>query len=136
MEKTISAAVDRLDIARLLRVVAERLPQEADRLGQRRIGDERILPDRIDQLLARDDLAWPRDEQAEHADDARRQRYFLAGAPEQLVRRIEDEGAEVRFHNKFKESSALLQRFSRLRAPGSCLLAAEAHHVALRDQVD
>ena len=56
-DEAVAAAVDRLDVARRLRVVAERLAQEADGFGERRVRDEGVLPDAVEELLPRHDLA-------------------------------------------------------------------------------
>ncbi len=106
--------MNRLDIGGLLRVVAERLAQEADRLGQRRVGNERVLPHRFDQLLLRDNPTRTGDEDVEDAENAGWQRNFAAIPREQLMRPIEHERTKFGLHKKFRKSSALLQRFSRL----------------------
>ena len=93
-DEAVAAPVQRLDVRRRLRVVAERLAQHADRLGQRRVGDERVLPDRVDQLLPVDDLAGALQQQLEHAEHARRQRDLRAVAAQQPAVRIEGERAE------------------------------------------
>ena len=110
-DEAVAAAVERLNVDGLLRIVAERLSERADRLGERRIGDERILPDRVDQILPRDHLTRPRDEVSEHAKDPGRQRDLAAGAPQQAVGRVEGKWAE-RDHPRpiLRESSGLLRR--------------------------
>ena len=64
--------MERLDVGRRLGVIAERLAQHADGFRQRGVGDERVLPDPIDQVLARHHLAGALEQQLEDADDARR----------------------------------------------------------------
>ena len=48
---------NRFDVARIPLVVAERTTQVGNRTGQRRLGDEAAFPDRLDDLVLRDDAA-------------------------------------------------------------------------------
>ena len=70
-DEAIAAPVDGLDVGRLLRIVAEDLPELADGLGQRGVGDEGVLPDGVQQRLLRDDATRAGDEVLEDAEDAK-----------------------------------------------------------------
>ena len=61
--ETVASPVYRLDVGGRLRIVAQRLAQNTDGFGERRIGDERILPDAFDQGLFRHNLTRFGDEQ-------------------------------------------------------------------------
>jgi hypothetical protein len=78
-----------LDVSRGLRVVAERLAECAHGLGQRRVGDERVLPHAVDQLLAWDDVARAAEEDLEHADDAGWERQFLSRSAQHPAHGVE-----------------------------------------------
>ena len=83
-----------LDVGRGLRIVSKRLPENADCLGERRVGDEGVLPDGIDQLLPRDDVTGAPEQELEDAEDAWRKRDFAAVATEQPRLRVELERAK------------------------------------------
>jgi hypothetical protein len=97
-DEAVAAAVDGLDVAGRLRVVAEGLAKEADRFGERRVSDEGVLPHAIEQLLPGDDLAGALEQQLEDPENPRRQRDLGAIAPQQAALRIEREGAETEPH--------------------------------------
>ena len=69
----ISAPVECLDVGGCLRVVAQGLPQDTDRLGERRIRDESILPDAVHQLLAEHNIAGAAQQNLEDPRHPRRQ---------------------------------------------------------------
>ncbi len=52
-DEAITASRNRLDVGRLRRIVAERLPQLRHRLRQRVVGDRHVRPERGEQLLLR-----------------------------------------------------------------------------------
>ena len=84
----------RLDVGGGLRIVAQRLPQEADRLGERGVGDKRLLPDRVDDFLARHDGPGALEEELEDAEHARRQGNLIGPAAQQPGGPVEREGPE------------------------------------------
>ena len=86
-DEAIAAARYRLDVARLLRVVAERRPHFADRRLEHRVGDEPMAPDGVEQLVLRHQLAGLARQCAEHGERLRRERYGFAGA-RRAVRRL------------------------------------------------
>ena len=59
-DEPVAAAVRGLDEARRVRIVAERLAQLADRALEHGVADEHARPDRVEQLLLRDQPARPR----------------------------------------------------------------------------
>jgi hypothetical protein len=83
-----------LNVGGGLRVIAERLAKDAHRLGQRRIGDEGILPDAVDELLTRYYLTGAAKQHLEDAQDARRKRELDAVPRQETIPRIERERAE------------------------------------------
>ena len=85
----------RLDELRLLRVIAQGLADEADRLGERRLADMRILPGNVHQRLLRDDTTGTLDQVLEDGQRTRRQAHFCAVAREQAVGEVEPEPPEV-----------------------------------------
>ena len=85
----------RLDELRLLRVIAQGLADEADRLGERGLADVRILPRNVHQRLLRDDTAGAFDQVLEDGQRTRRQAHFFAVAREQAVGEVEPEPPEV-----------------------------------------
>jgi hypothetical protein len=77
--------MDRLDIGRILAIVAESVAQQSDRLEQRRFRDERAGPHGIHQRLFRDDHARRREQRRQHANGARWQRHGAAVAPQSVA---------------------------------------------------
>jgi hypothetical protein len=86
--------MNRLDIRGSKPVVAERLAQDANGLEQRGFGHERVLPDGIHQRLLRDYLPRLRRQRRQHGKRTRRQRHFVAAAP-QTVAGLEAERTEL-----------------------------------------
>ena len=70
-DEPITAAGDGLDVGRFGRIVAERLPQLRDRLGQRVVGDSDIRPERPEQLVLCNQNGRTRDEIEQQVDDLR-----------------------------------------------------------------
>jgi len=91
----IAPSMDGLHVRRRLRVVSEGLPQEADRLRQRGVGDEGLLPYAVNDFLARHDLAGSLQQQMEDTQDTWRQRNFSAGTPQYERGRVELEFPEL-----------------------------------------
>jgi hypothetical protein len=83
-----------LDVGRGLRIVAERLPENADRFGERRVGDEGVLPDGVDDVLPSHDVASSSNQELQHAQDPRRQRQLSAVPRQESAPRIECKGTE------------------------------------------
>ena len=83
-----------LDVGRRLGIVAKRLAQKTHGLGQGRIGDERLLPDCVDDFLTRHDVAGARQQQLEDAEHAGRQWYLRPFAPQKAPVRVELERPE------------------------------------------
>jgi basic amino acid/polyamine antiporter, APA family len=112
-----------LYVERLLGIVPQSLTQGTDCLGQRSVGDERVLPDRVDEVLARDDLTRPCEEIGEHAEHPRRQRDLAVGAAQEAVGRVERERTEcdhrwLNFKRKFKSSSPYFHAAFMTQVPG------------------
>ena len=78
-----------LNVGRRLGVIGEGLAQHADRLGQGRVRDEGVLPDRIDKLLTRDNVTGAVQEQLEHSQDPGWQRDFQSATAEEPRPRVE-----------------------------------------------
>ena len=70
------------------------LPQGADRLGERCVGDERVLPDPVDQILTRHEVASVLEQDLEEAQHPRRSRYLVRPAAQQMVVGVEGERPE------------------------------------------
>ena len=99
-DEPVPAPRDRLDIGRLRRVVAERLPQLRDRLRERVVGHGHVGPERLEEILLRDERRLARDEVEKEVDDLGRQLDDL-GVAEQPVRRgIERVGSEAIGHRR------------------------------------
>ena len=94
-DKPIAAPVHRLNELGLLGIIAERLTDEADRFGERRFADVRVLPRHVHQRLLRDDAAGAFDEMLEDGQRTGRQAHFFAIARQQPIRKIEAERTEV-----------------------------------------
>jgi hypothetical protein len=77
--------VNGLDVSRVQAVITKRLAQHSDRLEQRRLRDERVLPYGVDELLLGDHRAGIADERAEERERTRRQRYLVAAAPQAVA---------------------------------------------------
>jgi hypothetical protein len=56
-DQSVAALRDRLDEPRLLRIIAEQLPQVGDRAGEDGLRDEALLPHALEDLVLRDHLA-------------------------------------------------------------------------------
>src|SRR5262249_24155387 len=93
-DEPIATSVDRLNVGRRLGIVAERLPKETDRFGERRVGHEGVSPDAVDDLLTRHEIAGSCEQALENTEHSRWQRQLVRAAPEELAVRIEREGAE------------------------------------------
>src|SRR5688572_19212087 len=94
-DEAIPAARYGLDVARLLRVVAERRPDFADRRLEHRFGDEPMSPDGVEQGVLGHEPARGARERAQHGERFRRERYGLAGARESCVGFVELEPLEA-----------------------------------------
>src|SRR5205814_6032518 len=70
-DQPVAALPYRLDDARGAWVVAEKLPQLSDRASQDVFRDERAVPDRLQELVLRDDVAGTRCEREEDVHDLR-----------------------------------------------------------------
>ena len=92
--ETVASPVDRLDVGGRLRIVAQRLAQNTDGFGERRIGDERILPDRLNEDLLRNNLTRFGDEQIQDRKHSRRKRELPVAVIQQPVAAIVNEWAE------------------------------------------
>ena len=73
-DEAITAARYRLDVARLLRVVAERRSHFADRRLEHRVGDEPMSPDGVEQGVLRHEPARRARERAQHGERLWRER--------------------------------------------------------------
>ena len=93
-DEAVAAAVDRLDVERPLRLVPQRLPQEAHRLGQRGLGDVRPVPDPVEQGLLAHHPAGPVEQEGQHPQRPGRQGHLHAAARQDAVGAVEVEGAE------------------------------------------
>ena len=69
---------NRADEARLARVVVEHAPDRADRLAQRAVGDDDVVPDRVEDVAAMDGFAAAFDEKDEQIEIARDERLLAA----------------------------------------------------------
>ena len=87
--------MDGLNIAGRLRIVAERLAQDTDGFGQRRVRDEGVFPDGVDEFLLRYHRAGARDEQIENAQHTWRQRDFALSVAQQSIGPIKDKWTEA-----------------------------------------
>ena len=68
---------------------AERLTHQADGLFQRGIFHERIFPDRVHELVFRDELIWSLGQVQQHRHRPRRKRNLNAVPEEELVVEID-----------------------------------------------
>ena len=84
-----------LDELGLLWVIAERLADEPDSLGERGLAHVSVFPRDVHQRLLRDDAAGALDEMPQDCQGAWRQPDFFSAAGEQPVRKVEAERAEV-----------------------------------------
>lgn len=94
-QEAIAPSMHGLNEARVLRVVSERLAQEAHRFRERRVSDVRVLPHGLMQFLPGDDLAGTAQEQLEYGQHTRREWNLDLVAREQPILRIEGKRAEV-----------------------------------------
>jgi hypothetical protein len=81
--------VDRLDHGGLGRRVAERLPEDANGFGQRRLADEGLLPDGVDQLLLGHDAVGALEQILENGQRPGRKADLLAVARQRAIERVE-----------------------------------------------
>jgi hypothetical protein len=81
-------------VRRRLRIVPQRLAQHTDGFGERRIGNERVLPDGLDQVLFRNDLTRFGHEEIQNRKHPRRKRELLVSVMQQPVASIVKERAE------------------------------------------
>jgi hypothetical protein len=86
--------MDRLDVSRMLGLVAERLADDADGLAERGIGDGRVLPGGIEQLGLGHEAARTNNQAFEHAERAGRQRDLCLATIEDPLDAVEAEVAE------------------------------------------
>ena len=93
-DKAIPAPVEGLDVGRELRVIAQKLAQPADSLGQRSVRDERILPDPIDQILTRHEIACALEQEIQDAEHPWRSRDVVQTTAQELIVRIEGKRPE------------------------------------------
>ncbi len=84
-----------LDELGLLWIIAERLADEPDSLGERGLAHVSVFPRDVHQRLLRDDAAGALDEMPQDCQGAWRQPDFFSAAGEQPVRKVEAERAEV-----------------------------------------
>src|SRR5262249_23728035 len=94
-KEAIAAAVQRLDEARLVGVVVQRLAGFQHRALEHTFGDVDIGPHRIQQFLFGDQPALPLGEVEQDGESLWRQRDLVRAAPQALVERIEPEGREL-----------------------------------------
>ena len=96
----IAAAMDGLNNLRLLRIVAKRRPDLADRDLEHGVANEDSRPDGVEQVVLRDQAAAVLGEAPQQGKGLGRERDLLAAAPDTLVRPIElerpDAGARRR----------------------------------------
>ncbi len=83
------------DVPMFVRPLAERLPQDEDRLRQVAFLDPRIGPDRAQQLRPVDGGAAALQQHVEKIEGFRRQRYRLVAGRQQAPHRIEAERAKA-----------------------------------------
>src|SRR5688572_3874987 len=84
-----------LDVRRLLRIIAERVTDETDRLDERRLAHIRVLPRDVHQCGLRHNPAGALDEMLQDGDRPRRQPELVVAPTEQPVGEIEAERTEV-----------------------------------------
>jgi len=94
-DELVAASVDGTDESPGAAVIADRLPRRLDSAGQRRLGDEAIAPDRVQQLaLGHDTVSLP-NEHGEHVEHLRLDWLDLATAPKLVSVEIEFAAVEV-----------------------------------------
>ena len=92
--EAIAQAVPRLDVDRLLRVVAQRLAQFLDAGDQRVVADHRAAPHAGEQLLLGHGLARPLEQRAEHQRGLARELDLGVVLPEPRGRGLESKASE------------------------------------------
>src|SRR4051794_33097561 len=85
----------RLDEARRLGIVGQRLANLPDRHLEDGVADERVLPDRADQMLLGHQLPGTAEQVLEDRERLRPQLDGLRPFPEALVHEVEREGIEM-----------------------------------------
>ena len=93
-DESIPAARHGANEARLARVVAERAANRADRLTQRAVGDDDIVPDSIEDIAAVQRLVTTLDQEDEEVEVAR---------DERQLEPVTDEKPSARRHNEIAE---------------------------------
>ena len=97
-DELIAASVHRLDGALLASGIAHGATRRLDAAGERRLGDEPIPPDRVEQLGLGNDTITIGDEMDEHVEDLGLDVHRRVGAPELVARRVDHRVAESVAH--------------------------------------
>jgi hypothetical protein len=93
-DELVAAAVNRPDVGRILWIVAERLPEDSDRLAQRGVGDVRVRPGGFDKVLFRDHFARLFEQAPQHSCRAGRNVDLLFAPVQEAQARVELDRAE------------------------------------------
>ncbi len=94
-DEPIAAARDGLDVLRIAGVVAERLPQLGHRLRQRVVGDVGAGPERVEQLLLRDQRAGVIEQEEQQVEELRRQVHGPGVAKNPIASSVHDKRAKA-----------------------------------------
>ena len=110
----VAAAVQRLDDSLLLPVVADGSPGRLDAGRERRLADEAVAPDVVEQLVLGDDAVAVLDQVGEHAEHLRLDRHRRAGATQ-----LEQVGVEVESSEGVDQGRPVVRTLRLLSEPGS-----------------
>jgi len=94
-DEPIAAPGDGLDVGRLRRIIAERLAQLGDGLGQRIVGHRNVGPQRREQLVLTNERRLPGHEVEQEVDDFRRERDDFSTAQQAVRAGVDGERAEA-----------------------------------------
>src|SRR5258706_11498660 len=94
-DEAVTAARSGFDVARLLRIVRQRVAQLADDGLQHRLADVLVSPHRVEQSTLRHQLPGLAGERTQHGERFRRERHRPADPRETRVRLVQLEVAEL-----------------------------------------